>query len=130
MVFKFFAEGVRHPGLENINPILDKFLLEHENDFNKRVGKAEFEQTMDFVNRYFPTGFAKTEKSSATPRVRFEAISVGVNLALRENPNLKPKSMKWLNSMQFSKHTTTHASNSGPKLRGRVEYVKNQLLKG
>ena len=83
-----------------------------------------------FVDRYFENGFRKTKTSKSTPRVRFEAIAVGVGLALRENPSLVPKSMDWLDGDEFKTHTTTHASNSPARVSGRVEYVRNMLLAG
>ena len=82
------------------------------------------------VEKYFPYGFAKTKNAKSTPRVRFEAISVGVALALRENLDLVPDSMEWLGSEEFKKHTTTHASNSPRRVSGRIEYVRDVLLKG
>lgn len=92
--------------------------------------KAEFDRMLEFVKTYFPYGFAKSERAKSTPRVRFEAISVGVALALREKPDLIPNSMDWLNSNDFKRHTTTHASNSPARVSGRILYVKDQLLKG
>ena len=83
---------------------------------------------IDFVDKYFENGFQKTKTSKSTPRVRFEAIAVGVGLALRENPNLIPDSMDWIKGEEFKKHTTTHASNSPARVKGRVEYVKEMLL--
>ena len=83
---------------------------------------------VDFVEKYFPYGFRKVKNAKSTPRVRFEAISVGVHLALQVNPDLVPASMDWLDSEQFKEHTTSDASNSSTKLRDRVEFVKNSLL--
>jgi hypothetical protein len=60
--------------------------------------------------------------------VRFEAISVGVNLAIKVNPALVPVSMDWLDSKEFNYHTTTHASNSSTRLKDRVEFVRDSLL--
>ena len=57
-----------------------------------------------FVKTYFPHGFAKQKGYKSTPRVRFESIAVGTNLALRENPNLFPKKVDWLDSSEFKKH--------------------------
>ncbi|MFP4414621.1 MAG: DUF262 domain-containing protein, partial [Coleofasciculus sp.] len=54
--------------------------------------------------------------------------SVGVALALREKPNLEPKSIKWLDSPEFKEYTTSDASNSRPKVIKRIEYVRDQLL--
>jgi hypothetical protein len=130
LILRFFAYSDSYLSFKHdVGKFLNKFLSDNENSFDKIIGKMEFDRTMNFVDRYFPYGFAKSKAAKTTPRVRFEAISVGVNLALRENPQLVPKSMEWLTSDEFLTHTTTHASNSGPKLKGRVEYVKNQLLK-
>lgn len=90
----------------------------------------EFDRMVQFVQKTFPCGFAKSENAKATPRVRFEALSVGVALALRENPNLSVTNIDWINSNEFKEHTTSDASNNEGKLKLRVEYVRDQLLKG
>ena len=51
-------------------------------------------------------------------------------MALREKPDLVPHSMEWLDSEEFKRHTTTHASNSPAMVSGRILYVKNMLLEG
>jgi hypothetical protein len=85
---------------------------------------------MDFVARYFPYGFKKSANANSTPRVRFESLAVGTNLALRAEPDLVPLPvLSWLESDQFQELTTTHASNSAPRLRGRIEFVRDQLLR-
>jgi len=45
-----------------------------------------------------------------------------------KDPELVPQSMDWLDAAEFKRQTTTHASNSGPKLRARVEYVRDRLF--
>lgn len=130
LVLRFFAYSESYKRFRHdVGKFLDKFLIDNAQTFDTERGEREFKNSIDFVGRYFPSGFAKANKSTQTPRVRFEAISVGVNLALREQPNLVPKNMSWLNSKEFIEHTTTHASNSGPKLRARIEYVRDQLLR-
>jgi len=106
------------------------FGFEQEKEFDKETYEKEFRSMLNFVEKYFPYGFAKTKNAKSTPRVRFEAISVGVALALRENLDLVPDSMEWLGSEEFKKHTTTHASNSTKRVSGRIEYVRDVLLKG
>lgn len=90
--------------------------------------KKDFENMLNFVDKYFPNGFAKTKGAKSTPRVRFEAISVGTALALETKPDLQPTDMSWLDSEDFSRETTTHASNSKPRLKSRIFYVKDRLL--
>lgn len=92
---------------------------------------SEFQRMLEFVERHFANGFAKAPNAKATPRVRFEAIAVGVNLALRKKPELAAEiaaAWQFKDDDEFKKQTTTHASNSGPRLAARVEFVRNRLL--
>lgn len=89
---------------------------------------AEFERSLQFVRQYFPNGFKRTGYNTV-PRIRFEAIAVGVTLALREKPDLQPVDVTvWLDSPEFIKHTRSDASNSRPKLINRIHYVRDHLL--
>lgn len=131
LVLRFFAfldhyEDFTH----RVDSFLDEYIENTKDTFDEAKMKLEFITMLQFVKKYFPYGFAKSAKAKSTPRVRFEAISVGVALALRDKPNLVPKSMDWLESEEFLKHTTTHASNSPSRVSGRILYVKKQLLEG
>lgn len=90
--------------------------------------RVEFECMLDFVGRHFPNGFRR-EGYTTVPRIRFEAMAVGVSLALRANPGLEPKNVEeWLDSAEFIKHTRSDASNSRPKVINRIHYVRDNLL--
>lgn len=131
LVLRFFAFINNYKNFNHrVDEFLDKYVEDTQDNFNKEEFKAEFENMLAFVDRYFENGFRKTKTSKSTPRVRFEAIAVGVGLALREKPDLIPQSMEWVGSEDFKKHTTTHASNSPARVSGRVEYVRNMLLAG
>lgn len=131
LVLRFFAYTNDYLSFtHSVNGFLDNFLVTNMETFDEEVYKNEFINMLNFVEKYFPNGFAKIKNATATPRVRFEAIAVGVALALRENPNLVVNGVDWLNSEEFKECTTSDASNNQGKLRGRIEYVKNQLLKG
>jgi len=112
---------------------VDKFLTGYvqarARTFDEGRMRSEFLGMLDFVQKHFPYGFTKNGRAKTTPRVRFEAISVGVILALRERPTLVPQNPRpWLESEAFEKETTTHASNSLPRLKSRVEFVRDRLL--
>ena len=129
LVLRFFAysdqyENFRH----DVDKFLDKYVIDETPHFDVERHRAEFEAMLEFVDRYIPNGFAKSAGATATPRVRFEALAVGANLALRKNPSLRPVTFDWLTSDAFKAHVTTHASNSLPRLRGRVEFVRDSLL--
>ncbi|MCL2843249.1 MAG: DUF262 domain-containing protein [Oscillospiraceae bacterium] len=130
-ILRFFAYVNNYKSfVHDVNTFLDGYLKQNLDSFDQHNGKVEFERMLEFVSQYFPHGFAKTATAKSTPRVRFEAISVGTALALRENPNLTVQNVDWLYSDDFKRHTTSDASNNQGKLRGRIEYVRDQLLRG
>ena len=90
--------------------------------------KNELFNTLKFVEINFPNGFRKSENSKSIPRVRFEAIAVGANLALRVNPNLTINTVEWVNSNEFKQWTTSDAANNKSKVIGRIEFVRDCLL--
>lgn len=131
LIVRFFAYLNNYKNFHHVvDEFLNSFVEEQETGFNEEKYEKEFRNMLNFVEKYFPFGFAKTKNAKSTPRVRFEAISVGVALALREKPDLVPSSMEWLNSEEFKIHTTTHASNSPKRVSGRIEYVRDILLEG
>lgn len=130
-VLRFFAYLNNYENFgHTVNEFLDEYLINNLVDFDEYTFYTDFQRMVFFVKENFPFGFAKTEKAKATPRVRFEAISVGVALALREKPDLKISNVDWLDSDKFKEYTTSDASNNEGKLKLRVEYVRDQLLKG
>lgn len=130
-VLRFFAYLNNYKKFDRqVNIFLNDYLEEHNNleadHFNEM--RNEFHRMLDFVEEYFPNGFTKAKGHVKTPRIRFEAMSVGVALALREKSDLLPSSMDWLDSKEFKEYTTSDASNSRPKVIRRIEYVRDQLL--
>lgn len=131
LVLRFFAYLNNYNEFNHrVDLFLDDFVEKNKDYFNEENFKDEFENMLAFVEKHFPFGFAKSKNAKSTPRVRFESISVGVALALRENPNLNPCNIDWINSKEFKEHTTTHSSNTKSRVVGRIEYVKDMLLKG
>ncbi len=63
-----------------------------------------------------------------TTRIKFESITVGVALALRENQGFIPKSTSFLDSQEFKYFTKGDGSSSQNKVIRRIEYVRDQLL--
>lgn len=131
LVLRFFAYADDYRDFKHdVAGFLDDYIKRRKAAFKRADMLDRFQRMVSFVKTHFPHGFAKAANAQTTPRVRFEAIAVGVDLALARRPDLVPASMDWLNSAEFRRHTTTHASNSGPKLKARVEYVRDQLLGG
>ena len=75
-------------------------------------------------------GFRKSLSASSTPRARFEALSVGIALALEENPALPEKNINnWLDGEEFIEITRSDAANNKNNLIKRIAFVKNELMK-
>lgn len=130
LVSRFFALSNNYLNFNHsVKGFLDEYIIETGKVFNQEEEmKQEFFKTLAFVKKNFPHGFRKSSNSRSIPRVRFEAIAVGTNLALRENPDLSISNVDWLESNEFKQQTTSDAANNKSKVTGRIEFVKNCLL--
>ena len=129
LVLRFFAYLNNYKKFEHrVDQFIDDYVDNNKDTFNKDEYLKEFKGMLEFVDKNFPYGFAKSKNAKSTPRVRFEAIAVGVALALRENEKLLVNNVDWIESDEFRIHTTSHASNSPNRVMGRIEYVRDMLL--
>ena len=94
-----------------------------------RLRKA-WSDMIEFMESTLPLGFRKSKGSSATPRVRFEAIAVGTALAIKEDPTLPGRAglPNDLSSAEFRDLTTSDAANNRSRVLNRIEYVRDRLL--
>lgn len=134
MVLRYFAYSDNYEDFKHgVAEFLNSYIKKHKDNFDKARMEKEFTAMLKFVEKYFELGFKKSESNKSVPRVRFEAISVGVILALREKPRLKVRTedvSAMLNSDDFHRLTSSDGSNSRPKVVSRVEYVRDALLGG
>jgi hypothetical protein len=130
LISRFFAYSDNYQNFEHsVKHFINTYISEKGKEgFDKNVKIKELKETLNFIKKYFPSGIKKSINSKSIPRVRFEALTVGTNLALRENPNLSPHYIEWIDSDQFKKHTTSDAANNKNKLFGRIEFVRGCLL--
>lgn len=133
MVLRYFAYADRYQAFQkSVLKFLNEYIKDKREAFDqdeKSRMEEQFLAMLNFTDKYFPYGFKKSEKNSSVPRVRFEALSAGVTLALREEPNLVPPDVReWLESDEFKTHTVSDASNSRPKVVSRIEFVRDKLL--
>lgn len=139
LVTRFFAYG---DGLTNYRDSPSRFTFEYTKAKNEefrihpeRVGeyRQRFTRMLEFVRDTFPYGFRKARNANTTPRVRFEAIAIGSDLALQERPGLAsnpPDVRPWLKGEAFKKVTTSDAANVKSKLENRIGFVRKALLEG
>lgn len=128
LVIRFFAYSDNYKKVKTgVNEFLNEYVSEKNKAFDKKRMFREYERMLKFVDTYMPLAFTKGKTSKKTPRVRFDAISVGVNLALREDSNLEPKKFSWLNSNEFTELITKGGQNAPSAIIARIEYVHDQL---
>jgi hypothetical protein len=93
--------------------------------------RQRFTRMLDFVGATFPNGFRRAPKGTATPRARFESISLGSHLALEAAPHLQgnpPGIDTWIGSKEFADITGGDGANAIARLQGRMNFVRNKLL--
>lgn len=138
LVARFFAYS---DGLEGYKDRPSEFIFNYVKQTNLRVAnepelldryRAQFIETIDFIDRVFPHGFRRNAKGKATPRARFEAIAVGSRLALNERPSLAHDPvddvLPWLTADDFIKVTGSDGANAIARLRERTGFVRDKLL--
>ncbi|WP_228307674.1 DUF262 domain-containing protein [Priestia sp. J2] len=130
LVLRFFAYSNNYLNFKHgVQSFIDDYIESQQNSFDASKMEDEFKGMLKFAKKYFPKGFRKTKSAKTTPRVRFEALAVGINLALRENKDLVPENVdSWLESEEFKKLTTSDGSNSKTRVKNRIEFVRDKLL--
>ena len=80
---------------------------------------------------YKGQGFAKKKGAIGISKPYFEAIAVGISLALKENPNLKAEFKK---SLEINRNNRNefyrlidgrYKTHTATKIKNRIEYVKS-----
>lgn len=118
---------------------LDSFLAEKNktyNDEEKVVLKNIFYSLINFMEKvYQGQGFAKQKGAVGISKPYFEAIAVGISLALKDNPNLK---VEYKNSLEINKDNRNdfyrliegrYKTHTAAKIKSRIEYVKREYEK-
>ena len=134
--FKYQSYSIEECGvIEFLDHYID--LKNMENDTNDMDQKEkEFWALIDFIEKYFPRqGFAKVPNVPGVSKPYFEAIAVGATLALREVPNLQPKTLNWADCRPNSHSklqdlvSNRYRANRPNTLRERITYTYTEFIK-
>ncbi|EFB92652.1 MAG: DUF262 domain-containing protein [Prevotella bivia] len=130
LALRFFAYSESYLSFKHdVSSFLDDYVKAHKSSFDEERMRNAFFTMLNFAKKELaPCYFARSERDKSTPRVRFEALAVGIHFALLEKPNLTVKDRNWLNSIEFKKVTTSDASNNPGRLKERIEFVRDCLL--
>lgn len=124
---RFFAFLEKYNTFEHsVKDFLNDFASEASKVPNTDARRETFASTFRFLASSFPQGVRS--RKGATPVNLFEAVSVGAALALRQAPNLHPvPNPEWLHSPEL-RHLVTGATNSRPRVTGRIEFCRDRFL--
>ena len=116
---------------------IDKFVSEQNklcetDEVALSTFKEKFDRMLDYASKMLgERGFRKTLGAKSTPHARFEALSVGISLALDECCELPVRDVSgWIDEEEFLKNTKSDAANNKSRLIKRISYVRDKLLKG
>lgn len=139
LVTRFFAYS---DGLEGYKDDVSPFIFRYIKQMNEKFEEnphlefeyeQRFHRMVEFVNKSFELGFRKTLSSKTTPRTRYESIALGSHFALEENENLNidfRTTNLILDREEFKKEISSDGANARRKLIGRIEYMRDALLRG
>lgn len=116
--------------------LFDHSVVDFLNDYMIKKSKSGpelglislFKQTMALIAREVPSGIARGNRS-ITPLNLFEGISVGAALALQTGKSIPSGRLKRIMDLDGLKKFTTAATNSRKMVVGRIEYVRDELVK-
>ena len=113
---------------------LDSYLAEKNKSFNKEETEKlrdMFYSLINFMEKvYQGQGFAKKKGAIGISKPYFEAIAVGISLALNSNPALKAE---FKNTLEINKNNRNefyrlidgrYQTHTATKIKNRIEYVK------
>lgn len=126
MVLRFFAYLNNYKNFDHsVKGFLNSYMSENRHVALSSEDKRLFKDTMGVLKEAFPNGISRGR--GATPVNLYEALAVGVALALKENKNLMPDQLFPLVMDEALKKFTGAGSNQKRFVVGRVEYVRDAL---
>lgn len=147
LVLRYFAYKERFNEYnQNVENFLNDYIKDKNKNFdcmndadvesNIELMKKDFFQMLNFVNTHIPYGFCKKNEKTwkygnvVSSRTYFESIAIGVWLAQNTSNQLN---VNWLedllNSEEFRRIVSSDSANNKSKFEGRINIIKDFLLK-
>lgn len=130
LALKFFAYYEdRALFKHSVKGFLNDYMEKKTKSFKNEKELLEiFEQTFSEIKRCLPNGIVRANRLNSTPLVLFEAIAIGVADILSAGSQIDDQKLNDLLEDDSLKALTTGATNSLPKLTGRIDYVSQRAL--
>lgn len=139
LILRLFAFYELYPNYNTVEKMgvakyLDSYLAQKNKTFTnveKDALRKIFYSLIDFMEKvYQGQGFAKRRGAVGISKPYFEAIAVGISLALKENPDIKAEYKK---SLEIDKNNRNvfykliegrYQTHTASKIKNRIEFVK------
>lgn len=125
LILKFFAyfenrESFKH----SVKDFLNDYMESKTKSFtNKKHLSDVFDRTIQALADNLPNGIVRTSRPNSTPLILFEAVAIGAADILARGGAIDPAKLSMVLDDNELKRLTTGATNSLPKLKGRIDYV-------
>jgi hypothetical protein len=125
-IFAFFEEYKLFD--HSVVDFLNDYMISKSKSGPKPNLIALFKETMALIATEVPGGIARGNRS-ITPLNLFEAVAVGTALALKTGKRMPAGRLKKIMGSNELKQFTTGATNSRRMVVGRIDYVRDMLIK-
>jgi len=127
LIIRFFALSDNlNAYRNNMSSFLNSYVERNNNQFDSQRLAYEFDTTLHFIFKYLREVFYQRNRRMNSSL--FQAIFVGVNLALRDNPNLIPSRIGWIHETDLIMRTRSHALQSSKRIKDGIFFVMDNLL--
>jgi hypothetical protein len=127
-VLRFFAYLENYQNFDHIvKDFLNDYMENATNKFDYKENVNLFDAVFNELASALPNGISRSNRST-TPANLYEAVSVGAALAYRSTGKLHLVDIeKWIYSEEL-RQFTIGATNSRPRVKGRIEFCRDKFL--
>lgn len=128
-VLRFFAFSERYMSFDHsVKKFLDDYMAdaaESSDSASDARRRRLFERTFSQLSGKLPGGLRG--KKGTTPVNLYEGVAVGAALVVSRSKALKSDPKNWLSKPELRRYVTG-ATNSRPRVRGRIEFCRDRFL--
>lgn len=130
LALKFFAYYEERALFKHsVKGFLNDYMEKKTKSFtNETELRNLFQRTFSVIRSSLPNGIVRANRLNSTPLVLFEAIAVGVADILTAGNQIDAQKLNDLLEDSSLKELTTGATNSLPKLIGRIDFVSQRAM--
>lgn len=127
-VLRFFAFLDEYLNFQHsVKEFLNNYMKNATKSFDYNIKVNLFHHVFEYLSNILPQGISRINRKT-TPVNLYEAVVVGAALAFIVREKLNGENINtWLHSPDL-KRMTTGATNSNPKVTGRIEYCRDRFL--